>query len=392
MSSTKRQFVQRTLRTKKGTLISKTPTGYRYRTTVDKRQCYFPLGVDATRAMKRADDIRDHLKVYTIEDVREKFHPKYSASNGTKKSTSVKNLLKVHEAVSSSLGIKPRTAKDYRRGLVRMIQLAFGVTKQQALNERIAVVNESLVWKAKRNYLNGNDCLASKRTFNSVLRATKSMFTKEALAAYKGYEPTWDFSDVRKAIQEADQFKRVKVKWQCPPEALIKQVHWNIENVAGGEIYSILAMAFYSGLRCSEISALTTFWVNDTSPSSPDDVKIEVLNAHGFVAKGRQGYTIMKRTQWERVVARKTAYGSCVVRYKSPRTISKKASEFLRDVCGLRVQKPLHELRKMCGAYFATKHGLYEAQNYLRHEDPKTTYDHYAGVILSDDCLTLWDK
>lgn len=392
MSSTKRQFVQRTLRTKKGTLISKTPTGYRYRVVVDKRQCYFPLGVDATRAMKRADDIRDHLKVYPIEDVREKFHPKYSANNGTKKSTSVKNLLKVHEAVSSSLGIKPRTAKDYRRGLVRMIRLAFGVTKQQALNERIAVVNESLVWKAKRNYLKGGDSPARKRTFNSVLRATKSMFTKEALAAYKGYEPTWDFSDVRKAIQEADQFKRVKVKWQCPPEALIKQIHWNIENVAGGEIYSILALAFYGGLRCSEISALTTFWVNNTSPSSPDDVKIEVLNAHGFVAKGRQGYTVMKKTQWQRILDRKTAYGSCVVRYKSPRTISTKASAFLKDVCGLQVQKPLHELRKICGAYFATKHGLYVAQQYLRHEDPKTTYDHYAGVILSDDCLTLWDK
>ena len=388
----KRIHIKQTLRSKLGTLISQTPTGYRYRAVVNGRQCYFPLGVDQTMALARADDIRAHLQTHTLDEVRAKFHPKYMQKSVAKPYT-VGNILKAHEVVSPALGLKTRTAKDYRRGLVRLIQLALGSDKETILKECVGVLTTGLVYRAKSNYLRDNgDSQATKRTFNSVLRNASSMFTKEAVSAYTGYEPSWDLKPMREVVLDADPFKRVKSQWNCPSEGVINNIHWNLENIAGGEMYAILALAFYGGLRCSEISALTTNWMRDTSPSSPDDIKINVLNAHGFVAKGRQGYTIMKRSQWLRIVERKTAFGSCVVRYNSPRTVSRKASQFLREVCDLNVQKPLHELRKICGAHFATKYGLYQAQLYLRHEDPKTTFDHYAGVALSDTCLTLWDN
>jgi len=382
-----------TLRTRKGTLIYKTPTGYRYKVIRAGRQHYFPLGIDVERAKKRADDIRDHLAIHSVDEVRAKFHPKHISKVSAKNET-VENLLIAHEAIASSLGIRKRTAKDYRRGLLFVIREAFDISKAQALKLNVSALNESLVWKAKQNYLNKRNIFdnACKRTFNSHLRNAQSVFTKDAISAYKGYEPTWDFSAVREAFQKADQFKRVKKKWKCPSEGMINNIHWNLENVAGGELYTILALAFYGGLRCSEISAMQWSWCSDTSPSSPDDVKIDVISAGNFNAKGRQGYTIMKRTQWQRILDRKTAFGTCLVRYNSPRVISQKASEFLRKTCNLNVQKPLHELRKICGAYFASVHGLYGAQLYLRHEDPKTTFDHYSGVILSDTCLTLWDN
>jgi len=373
------------IRTRRGTLITKTTTGYRYRAVVDGRQHYFPLGVDTLRAKERADDIRDHLKICTLEEVRSKFHPKYA----NKKTATVKNIIKAHKDLAPSLGLKPRTAKEYHRAIVRMVSLGLNVTRGQALAEKASVLTESLAQKVKSQY---SQNLSSKRTYNALLRNAKGMFSRPALSAYRSYDPTWDFRFMRIDFLESLPYNRVKAKWNCPPETLIKDIAWNIENVAGGELYGMLALAFYGGLRCSEVANFSTHWVNQTSPSGADDVRIDILASNIFKPKGRQGYTIMKKSQYQRILDRRTTYGSCIMRYRNSRVISKKASTWLRKVCGLDVQKPFHELRKICGAHFATKHGLYTAQQYLRHEDPKTTYDHYAGVLLSDDCLTAWDK
>lgn len=375
----------KTIRTRRGTRIIKTPTGYTYKAYVNCRQHYFPLGVDATRAKERADEIRDHLKIFPLEEVRRKFHPKYSR----KKDTTLKNIIEGHKALSPSLGLRPRTAKDYKNALIRLVSLGLRCTRGQALAENVSVLTEDLVLQAKQHYTDG---LSSMRTFNSLLRNAKGMFSKEALTAYRSYDPSWDFRFLRDDFMEALPYKRCKSKWVCPSEEEIKNIAWNIENVAGGEMYATLALAFYGGLRLSEISAFNTHWVSDVSPSSAEDVKVNVVASATFKPKGRQGYTIMKRTQYEKILDRRVSFGTAVMRYRNKAVISKKATKFLRQVCGLTVQKPLHELRKICGAHFASKYGLYEAQNYLRHEDPKTTYDHYAGVVLSKDCLTLWDK
>jgi integrase len=379
----------KTLRTRKGTLITKTATGYRYRAVVDKRQHYFPLGVDATKAAIRADDIRDHLKIFTVEEVRSKFHPNFVG----KQSPTVEDLLQLHKEIAPSLGLKTRTAASYRSDLLRVIRLGNKCSKENALKEKVTNINEAMALRAKSNYFSAkNGGRASARSFNSFFGNAKALFSKEAVAAYRSHNPAWDFRDTRKSFLEAVPFKRVSTKWVCPPEDMIQNIHWNIENVAGGELYTILALAFYGGLRCGEICAIDQNWARLHTSTSPDDVQINIYNSATFTAKGRQGYTIMKKAQWERILQRKTAMGTCMVRINSVRTVSKKASNFLRQICGLDVQKPLHELRKLYGAHVATKDGLYVAQLYLRHQDPKTTYNLYSGVILSPQCLTLWDK
>ncbi len=44
---------------------------------------------------------------------------------------------------------------------------------------------------------------------------------------------------------------------------------------------------------------------------------------------------------------------------------------------GITAQKPLHELRKECGAQVCLQSGIYAASRFLRHRDIKTTSDHY---------------
>ena len=45
---------------------------------------------------------------------------------------------------------------------------------------------------------------------------------------------------------------------------------------------------------------------------------------------------------------------------------------------GVKVQKPLHELRKELGALITTKYGIFAAKEVLRHSDISTTAKHYA--------------
>jgi integrase len=45
---------------------------------------------------------------------------------------------------------------------------------------------------------------------------------------------------------------------------------------------------------------------------------------------------------------------------------------------GVTARKPLHELRKECGALIVTEHGIYAAQRFLRHAQISTTANHYS--------------
>ena len=51
---------------------------------------------------------------------------------------------------------------------------------------------------------------------------------------------------------------------------------------------------------------------------------------------------------------------------------------------------PLHECRKLYGAFLATTDSLYKAQKCLRHSSPQITSDTYADIIVSDKILKCW--
>ena len=395
----------KTIKTRKGTTIQRMAHGYRYKLYYGGRQYYFPLGVDAELAKKRADEIKDHLMIHDIQTVRTMFHPKYVS----KQRPTIGNILKVHEELSLSMGLKPRTGKEYRQCLLRIVSMGLGVSQKAARRENVSVLTEELAIKAKKRYLHARkyqtkdgfnpfidpsegDLKAIKRSFNATLRQAKSVFSKEARSAMQAHVPSWDFRFLRDGFLATVPFSRVKKKWVCPPPEKIQEIVWKIENSAGGELYAICALALYGGLRLKEIANITSYWVRDPSPSGPDDVQIMIADVGNFTAKGRQGYTVMKRDQWESIIARRTCVGNRIVRYNSARVISKKAGAFLRKECGLNVQKPLHELRKLFGAYISNRHGLFVAQKYCRHEDPKTTADYYSDCVLPEATLALWER
>ena len=383
----------KTIRTKKGTNIQVLPTGYRYKAWVNRRQCYFPLGVDAEKAKHTADQIRDHLKTHPLDAVRLKFHPKYTS--GSQKTATIGNVLMAHGELEVALGLHPRTAKEYRQALRRLVTWGLGVSLSRVDAEHTSVLTTAMVTRAKNCYMRkreGDDLKAAKRTFNTCLRMAKSVFSRDARPALEAHVRGWNFKHMRDDFLDARPFTRVKKKWVCPSPERIHEIVWKVENAAGGELYAILALALYGGLRLKEIANIEKFWVRDPSPSGPDDVQINIVDSLNFTAKGRQAYTIMKRVQWERIEIRRTCVGNRIVRYNSTRVISQKAGKFLREVCGLDVQKPLHELRKLFGAYVSSRHGLFAAQKYCRHEDPKTTSDYYSDTVLPETCMALWER
>ena len=59
---------------------------------------------------------------------------------------------------------------------------------------------------------------------------------------------------------------------------------------------------------------------------------------------------------------------------------------------GKKVNKSVHELRKLFISYKAKVEGLLAAQQQAGHRDPKTTTTHYADNLLSERLLVWWKK
>lgn len=371
-------------KTKNNTTVQILPHGFRYRATYNGKQYYFPLGIVKKEAEDRADAIRSALQFESIDVVRRRFHPKHALA----KVPTIGEVLDAHKKVEEALGLKSRTAKDYRAALRRMVSL-FGGT----LNNSVVELNVAFVASAKLAYRSNRGYKGRiLRSFNSMLRMAKAVFSRESRSAMEAVCVGWDFSFMEKGygFLKARPFKRVNKKWVCMQPKDIQELVWKIENLAGGELYAILALALYGGLRRAEICHIQTDWMAESI--YPDFHYLHICDTGIFKPKGRQGCTLMHRVKWDRILERRTAFSHRLIRFNNPRVVSDKAVNFLRKTCGLNVQKPLHELRKLAGAYFTNRYGMWEAQKFLRHEDPKTTSDYYSDVVLPDKILELWEK
>ena len=229
------------------------------------------------------------------------------------------------------------------------------------------------------------DILARKRTINSVLTNARSLVSEEAMPIYKDLDMSWVPN-----MQALKKFKKVQIFYTLPSEKLILDTHDYLANLKCNVKFTMLALALHGGMRRSEIAHCRREWF-DLSGDEQNIIKIKPDKK--FDPKGKSGSTHLTAKWAQRVYARADGIDYLInCNLDTFKTIDTAFEPLIADLraLGWTRNSPLHECRKLYGAFLATTDSLYKAQKCLRHSNPQTTSDSYADIILSDKIIKRW--
>jgi integrase len=275
---------------------------------------------------------------------------------------------------------------DYRTGgNAEWVRKINSVRLERLTPER---VNE---WKKTRLLQAGNSPAAissAKRTINSYIRCSRSLFSPSLLKLVKGIElpSVLPFEGVE--LEENGNMKYIS---RVNARALIAAARAELKPTKA-EAYKVFLLALFAGMRKAEIdyaewdmidfdacvmNLQETEWLHLKTQDSADEITVDAevidelreLMPKPGAARGHSDRFIIASARPPRNDTTR-AYYRC-------EPVFEEVNAWLRGK-GISTNKPLHELRKEVGALIATEHGIYAASRFLRHSDITTTARHYA--------------
>lgn len=344
---------------------------------------YFNLGPTLKEAKNLADQIDAFLVFNSVEEALVKFNPnKVNYGN----IPTIEELIEAFKKNSDVLDVKQRTVNSYASAMRRFVKNGYKGKNPTCM------INWAEVWTAYRRAMlkdvEEEDVIMSrKRTCNSVLRNAKSLVSDEALPLFKH----WDMSWVER-LQALKPFKKVGIHYSLPPEELVLSTFDYFENVKCNTKFVMLGLALHAGMRRGEIAHCRRSWFD----LSGDEVNtIKIVQDKKFDPKGHAGTTFIKPYWAQRLYARADGLDYLFkINFKNHKTIDTAFEPLIADLRALGWDRnsPLHECRKLYGAYLATTDSLFKAQKCLRHSSPQITSDTYADIIVSNKILNCWDQ
>ena len=180
--------------------------------------------------------------------------------------------------------------------------------------------------------------------------------------------------------------------YELPSEEIIQATHDYLANLKCNIKFTMLTLALHAGMRRNEIAHCRREWMN---LDGDDDNTIAIKNDRNFTPKTGHGGTTLINPHWAKLVYAKAEgidYLIEGVDRTKQSSIDDAFEPLLKDLRGLgwKRQSPLHECRKLYGAFLATSESLYRAQKCLRHSSPQITSDSYSDLIVSDKIIKLW--
>jgi integrase len=401
----------KSIQTPLGNTVQQTKNGLRLRVKYNKRQYYFPLGSKVAEGLRKADDIKHDLRGgMTIDQVREKHHPA-QASHGIHDPT-VDELLAIYkQAYASILGQSVSTYKNYSYALRWFASRLTGKDTDQVGDVRLSKFLAIPLLCVKQEFTSDlicDDLVSAKISFNTYLGQLKGLFKKSSrntlALLFKRENLNVCFDRLMQELDHIDPYPKAKKVWKGIQERFISKIMSAIRTCPDVNIRTACTLALHAGLRKNEIRHARFDWMAYKTDPIETHHLMWVVMGNGFTPKGREGHTLIHKKVWDRMV--KGMAGNLVFEVSGQwagrkeflvsnptDNFFKKVNAFLRTCCpNWHPDKPLHELRRLFGCYVANRHNLFLAQQYLRHADPKTTYDSYANITLSEDCLKLWEK
>jgi len=369
-----------------------------YRTRRGGRSTYFGLGRDWTNACTKADEIALFLSLpgASIVEARERFE--WGRRPTSSKTATIGDVLDKLAEQAPALNLTPGSAYEYRTSLSRLVRIALGerlrreVTNDDVRAESCLILTPRLVSDYKLKAASGHDGYRSetsaKRTANSLLRNSKSVFSSAAREIYESHGLILpDLS----AFLAAQPFRRVRVDYRLPDTAQMEKV---LEFIASGpgewdrNAWLGAHLASQAGLRFSEICHARWSWLrNDDCPH------IGVQEEDDFRPKDSHGRKIpLSEEAYQSIMGHRIDCDTYIINGPKNERIEewgRRASAVLRTH-GLSASKPLHELRKWYGSAIACHYGLTKAQAWLGHTSPQLTHDYYADLDFPSSLLRFW--
>ncbi len=238
-------------------------------------------------------------------------------------------------------------------------------------------------WKVKYIRENGTDpqrTKAAKSTVNSIIRNSKSLFSKKALRFLKIELPSpLPFDGI-----EFEKAGKSRYKSEMNPELLFAAAQNELADQQP-EQFKIFLLALCAGLRRNEIDTLT--W---------DQIDLEKR----VIRVETNAYTELKSADSEEEIDIDLGIAHILFAYKfgsiSPfvvnsRVSPKHSTTYLHNRCythfrqltrwlrskGITARCPIHSLRKEFGSLICQQGGIFAASQQLRHSDIRITRNHY---------------
>jgi integrase len=378
--------------TKKGNRVYKrnpSAKNWSLKITRENKATYFNLGKDINIAKAMADEIDAYLVFNSVDETVLKYNPNKRKGKAASVPApddricpNLGDIVDFLEINKNLIGIEHRTFQCYRRGLYRVTGLPDKEARALPLKKLTKKMLREVKADSVRGIVDKVTLQEKKRSYNTLLRNAKSVFSETAMAYYP---ENWSFeglSFLRKEIF----FNRVKKEYTLPATSLIEDT-FKLMNEVDGDHFVIMALGLHFGMRRKEIFYARRNWFDiDT------DRCAVCIQAEGkFKPKnGLDGYTAGDANWGSKILEKSEGFDFLVTdRARIAEKTFKKVTDSLRDI-GWTRQSPLHELRKLYGSYLATTKGLYVAQSYLRHTSPQVTSQYYAKLMPSKDMLALW--
>jgi len=223
---------------------------------------------------------------------------------------------------------------------------------------------------------------------NTELRQARCVFSAEALLSYR--RAGLCVPDLSSFLA-APRFMRVCGQPQLPADHTVRAVFGGLPEimVEDPEVFTVVALALFAGLRRNELRHLGGNWFQTTAGPS-----VVVRQYEGFRAKNYSERTIpLPGWVFELLVGRTGE------RYVAEPDMSVRERTLDRAVRWLRrhglhaARKPLHVLRAFYAAYLlAVEPSAFYVKSRLGHADLTTTFRYYAAEPLSRELAALWTQ
>lgn len=292
--------------------------------------------------------------------------------------------------------VRKHTANNYENCLLRVIEKARGVTKEEARKLSLREINEDLARTYQATMQGGGSVdFATPRkintSINSMLRQARGVFSRRALTIYERADVVVP-AEVQ-GFLKAPYLRELSHRYSDNPipKEQIEQMNTDLPALKEKDerLWAIHLMIRLMGLRDSEIVRARRHWL-----VRRDDGSARI------VINRREGEAAPKRSDGEVAVpsvlmAYFDGHGGDFLIPAANATeraglVYKEHSKWVRERVPGRT-KTNHELRKWAGSVVATKTNSWErAAEFLR-IDIETAKKHYLAFTSPSECLSLSD-
>jgi integrase len=186
-----------------------------------------------------------------------------------------------------------------------------------------------------------------------------------------------------------DQFvtRNPKIRYEMPPTALYTPTVKAGRKLAGN-MALIWTLAYDLGMRAGEITAAKWDWIEKEDTKTGPRYWMVVKERPDFMPKGISGRIPIFDGVYVKLMAHFKPGQTYILQAGNDTAridlVKRDFAKWMRDL-GWTSQKCAHELRKLRGCWWFSRHGMERTYKWLRHANMQTTLDHYADLAIQDE-------